>query len=159
MFPLKWYIAKIWPAGWPWYKSNTLFHYCKLRKPSLGMKRRYIASFLYLPTVQVLITFSMHTVSDLVTFLIYMQNCCLLSKEQHTMATTLAICFVYLKHSRWHLTPASSAWIQLCTPIALWPQLISLASEPLHATLSRRIRPVPGPNWANKTAVAPVGAG
>lgn len=55
----------------------------------------------------------------------------------------------------WHLTPASSEWPQLCTPTPLLVQSQSLGSNPVHATLSKRMGPVPWPNPAKLTATAP----
>ena len=43
----------------------------------------------------------------------------------------------------WHLTPASSKWMQLWEPTGLEGQSASRLSVPLHPTLSRRIGPVP----------------
>ena len=57
----------------------------------------------------------------------------------------------------WHLTPASSKCAQLWTPSGLLGQSTSLVSLPPQFTLSRRMGPVPWPNCANETAVAPVG--
>lgn len=51
-----------------------------------------------------------------------------------------------------HLTPASSAWTQLSK--FKWGQLTSLDSVPMQFTSSRKIDPVPWPNWALDTASA-----
>ena len=55
-----------------------------------------------------------------------------------------------------HLTPASSEWAQLWTPIPLLGQSTSLLSLPRQPTLSSRMGPVPWPNRAKENAVAPI---
>ena len=53
---------------------------------------------------------------------------------------------------RWHLMPTSSKWLQLWTPIPVFWQSYSLASLPVHTTLSNQIAPVP---WPIKKTVVP----
>ncbi len=55
----------------------------------------------------------------------------------------------------WHLTPASSAWMQLWLPMGLAGQSASLASVPPQLTLSSQIRPAPCPKKALMIAVLP----
>ena len=45
-----------------------------------------------------------------------------------------------------HLTPASSAWSQSCTPMSLWRQSRRDDSLPRHKTLSRIMSLKPSPN-------------
>ena len=53
------------------------------------------------------------------------------------------------------MTPASRKWVQSeNSPAAL--QEVSSVSVPVHATLSRKIFPVPAPKKASETAVASV---
>ena len=56
-----------------------------------------------------------------------------------------------------HITPASSECAQLWVPIPELLQRISLASVPMHPTLSKTMgdRAAPCPNPAKETAVAP----
>ena len=54
-----------------------------------------------------------------------------------------------------HLTEASSKWKQLCDPIGVCLQDISLDSVPVHSTSSIRIGPVPWPKKAKRNADAP----
>ena len=69
---------------------------------------------------------------------------------------TVAIYIESYVHVVLQLTPASSKWAQLCEPIPLLGQSTSLASVPVHCTLSRRMAPVPCPKKANERAIASV---
>lgn len=55
-----------------------------------------------------------------------------------------------------HLRPASSPWTQLCTSTPLFGQSQILGSVPLHATLSKRMAPVPCPKKALEKTTKPV---
>lgn len=55
---------------------------------------------------------------------------------------------------RLHRTEASSVWTQLCIPIPLLGQSVSLSSVPVHATSSSKMGPVPAPNRAKLYAIA-----
>lgn len=53
----------------------------------------------------------------------------------------------------WHLTPASSRWMQLC--VGLKGQLMSLLSVPTHCTSSSKMGSVPCPKKERLVAIAP----
>lgn len=55
-----------------------------------------------------------------------------------------------------HLRPASSPWTQLCTSTPLLLQSQSLGSVPVHATLSKKMAPVPCPKKALPKTTKPV---
>ena len=56
--------------------------------------------------------------------------------------------------SHWHLTPASSLWLQ--PAFETYEQSNKLDSVPIHPTLSRYISPIPAPKWALEKATASV---
>ena len=53
------------------------------------------------------------------------------------------------------MTPASSPWPQFSTPHPLCPQSSKFSSDPVHATSSIQILPVPWPKYAPILATAP----
>jgi len=53
------------------------------------------------------------------------------------------------------ITPASSEWTQLWSPIAFAGQSMSLLSFPEQDTSSRRMGPLPSPKEAKSLAMAP----
>ena len=55
----------------------------------------------------------------------------------------------------WHLTPASSSWLQFSTPGPEWGQESRRGSEPLHDTLSNNIELLPSPKYDEWSATAP----
>ena len=55
----------------------------------------------------------------------------------------------------WHLTPASSSWLQLWMPTPPCEQFKSALSVPEQPTLSSKIGPYPGPKAACGNAAAP----
>lgn len=54
------------------------------------------------------------------------------------------------------ITPASSLWPQLCTPMALAGQPYNCDSTPVQLRLSSQIEPVPAPKVAEVEIAAPV---
>lgn len=62
---------------------------------------------------------------------------------------TLVLCIIIPKRQ---LTPASRACVQLVVSLNLEEQLNSVASVPVHSTLSNHIVPVPSPNAAPLSA-------
>ena len=58
-------------------------------------------------------------------------------------------------HTPPHLTPASSEWLQSCTPTGSWPHSNKELSLPAHLSSSRRMDPEPLLNTPPRTGIAP----
>ena len=103
-----------------------------------------------------------HTILGLQKFRYVKIKCYRLHKyirvNTHILAHTYAHKWNYNSdntHTPPHLTPASSEWLQLCTPTELWPHSSKVLSLPAHLSSSRRMDPEPLLNTPPRTGIEP----
>ena len=81
-------------------------------------------------------------------------SCILTHTHTHT-CTQLTLQQWQHTHTPPHLTPASSEWLQSCTPTGSWPHSNKELSLPAHLSSSRRMDPEPLLNTPPRTGIAP----